>query len=93
MRSSVVTVWVLAFIRMAVEAEHSTLEWKGSNNAADVKIAVLNYSFLANLQKENGRMDPSKAVAAYTRSDAGAGHGEAAKLPSDLRTPGALSVS
>ena len=35
-------------------------------------------------------MDHDKAVAAYTRSDAGAGHGEAAKLPSDLRTPAAL---
>ncbi|EJT51638.1 hypothetical protein A1Q1_07050 [Trichosporon asahii var. asahii CBS 2479] len=30
------------------------------------------------------------AVAAYSRSDAGAGHGEAAILPSDLRTPAAL---
>ncbi|WRT68245.1 uncharacterized protein IL334_005221 [Kwoniella shivajii] len=34
-----------------------------------------------------GRMDPSKAVAAYSRSDAGAGHGDSAILPSDLRTP------
>ncbi len=32
-------------------------------------------------------------VAAYTRSDAGAGLGAAAKLPSDLRTPTALVVS
>ncbi|KAL1408742.1 actin cytoskeleton and mitosis protein [Vanrija albida] len=38
----------------------------------------------------NRRMDHSKAVAAYTRSDAGAGHGAAVKLPSDLRTPQAL---
>lgn len=38
-------------------------------------------------------MDHSKAVAAYTRSDAGAGHGDAVKLPSDLRTPQALVVS
>ncbi|KAL7423449.1 actin cytoskeleton and mitosis protein [Cryptotrichosporon argae] len=38
----------------------------------------------------NRRMDHSKAVAAYTRSDAGAGHGTAAILPSDLRTPAAL---
>nr|XP_018261336.1 uncharacterized protein I303_05773 [Kwoniella dejecticola CBS 10117]OBR83494.1 hypothetical protein I303_05773 [Kwoniella dejecticola CBS 10117] len=37
-----------------------------------------------------GRMDPSKAVAAYSRSDAGAGHGDSAILPSDLRTPGTL---
>ncbi|WVQ82032.1 hypothetical protein IAT38_004160 [Cryptococcus sp. DSM 104549] len=41
--------------------------------------------------KENTRrIDHSKAVAAYTRSDAGAGHGAAAILPSDLRTPEAL---
>ncbi|ODO06556.1 hypothetical protein I350_03911 [Cryptococcus amylolentus CBS 6273] len=33
------------------------------------------------------RMDPAKAVAAYSRSDAGAGHGDSAILPSDLRTP------
>lgn len=39
------------------------------------------------------RIDHDKAVAAYTRSDAGAGHGEAAKLPSDLRTPTALAQS
>ena len=39
---------------------------------------------------ENNRIDHAKAVAAYTRSDAGAGHGEAAKLPSDLRSPQAL---
>lgn len=32
-------------------------------------------------------------VAIYTRSDAGAGVGEAMKLPSDLRTPKALVVS
>lgn len=38
-------------------------------------------------------MDHAKAVAAYSRSDAGAGHGEAAILPSDLRTPAALVVS
>lgn len=37
-------------------------------------------------------MDPDKAVAAYTRSDAGAGHGTAAVLPSDLRTPATLVV-
>ncbi|WWC71700.1 uncharacterized protein I206_105658 [Kwoniella pini CBS 10737] len=37
-----------------------------------------------------GRMDPSKAVAAYSRSDAGAGHGDSAILPSDLRTPATL---
>ncbi|KAE8542713.1 hypothetical protein D1P53_001495 [Cryptococcus gattii VGV] len=36
------------------------------------------------------RMDPAKAVAAYSRSDAGAGHGTAAILPSDLRTPQTL---
>ncbi|OXG49344.1 nuclear export factor [Cryptococcus neoformans] len=36
------------------------------------------------------RMDPAKAVAAYSRSDAGAGHGTAAILPSDLRTPRTL---
>ncbi|CAK9782810.1 hypothetical protein CC85DRAFT_312724 [Cutaneotrichosporon oleaginosum] len=36
------------------------------------------------------RIDHSKAVAAYTRSDAGAGHGTATILPSDLRTPSAL---
>lgn len=35
-------------------------------------------------------MDPAKAVAAYSRSDAGAGHGTAAILPSDLRTPRTL---
>jgi hypothetical protein len=38
------------------------------------------------------KMDVEKAVAAYTRSDAGAGHGESAILPSDLRTPMTLSV-
>jgi len=38
-------------------------------------------------------MDPEKAVAAYTRSDAGAGLGDAAILPSDLRTPTTLVVS
>ncbi|ORX38670.1 SAC3/GANP/Nin1/mts3/eIF-3 p25 family-domain-containing protein [Kockovaella imperatae] len=38
----------------------------------------------------NKRMDPAKAVAAYSRSDAGAGHGESAILPSDLRTPQTL---
>lgn len=38
-------------------------------------------------------MDHAKAVAAYTRSDAGAGMGDAAILPSDLRTPAALVVS
>ncbi|WVQ99863.1 hypothetical protein IAU59_007006 [Kwoniella sp. CBS 9459] len=38
----------------------------------------------------NKRMDPDRAVAAYSRSDAGAGHGESAILPSDLRTPGTL---
>ena len=38
-------------------------------------------------------MDPEKAVAAYSRSDAGAGHGESAILPSDLRTPTTLAVS
>lgn len=38
-------------------------------------------------------MDPRKAVAAYSRSDAGAGHGDSAILPSDLRTPGTLVVS
>ncbi|WWC90845.1 uncharacterized protein L201_005782 [Kwoniella dendrophila CBS 6074] len=37
-----------------------------------------------------GRMDASKAVAAYSRSDAGAGHGDSAILPSDLRTPQTL---
>ncbi|WVN90162.1 uncharacterized protein L203_105398 [Cryptococcus depauperatus CBS 7841] len=36
------------------------------------------------------RMDPGKAVAAYSRSDAGAGHGDSAILPSDLRTPTTL---
>ncbi|GMK59099.1 hypothetical protein CspeluHIS016_0701140 [Cutaneotrichosporon spelunceum] len=36
------------------------------------------------------RIDHAKAVAAYTRSDAGAGHGTATILPSDLRTPSAL---
>lgn len=39
------------------------------------------------------RIDPAKAVAAYSRSDAGAGHGDSAILPSDLRTPGTLVVS
>jgi hypothetical protein len=38
-------------------------------------------------------MDIDKAVAAYTRSDAGAGHGDTAILPSDLRTPATLAVS
>lgn len=38
-------------------------------------------------------MDIEKAVAAYTRSDAGAGHGDTAILPSDLRTPATLAVS
>jgi hypothetical protein len=36
------------------------------------------------------KLDPAKAVAAYTRSDAGAGHGSSAILPSDLRTPATL---
>ncbi|BEJ12802.1 hypothetical protein CspHIS471_0212620 [Cutaneotrichosporon sp. HIS471] len=36
------------------------------------------------------RIDHAKAVAAYTRSDAGAGHGTATILPSDLRAPSAL---
>ncbi|RXK40216.1 hypothetical protein M231_02490 [Tremella mesenterica] len=36
------------------------------------------------------RIDPQKAVAAYSRSDAGAGHGDSAILPSDLRTPQTL---
>ncbi|WWD18937.1 hypothetical protein CI109_103393 [Kwoniella shandongensis] len=38
----------------------------------------------------NKRMDAEKAVAAYSRSDAGAGHGDSAILPSDLRTPQTL---
>ncbi|WVR07384.1 hypothetical protein IAU60_004425 [Kwoniella sp. DSM 27419] len=38
----------------------------------------------------NKRMHPDKAVAAYSRSDAGAGHGDSAILPSDLRTPATL---
>jgi hypothetical protein len=38
------------------------------------------------------KLDPAKAVAAYTRSDAGAGHGSSAILPSDLRTPATLVV-
>ena len=42
------------------------------------------------MKGDKRRMDHARAVAAYTRSDAGAGHGEAAKLPSDLRTPQAL---
>jgi hypothetical protein len=40
-----------------------------------------------------GRIDPNKAVAAYSRSDAGAGHGDSAILPSDLRKPATLVVS
>ena len=43
-------------------------------------------------EASNKRMDPDKAVAAYSRSDAGAGHGDSAILPSDLRTPGTLVV-
>ncbi|ORY35387.1 SAC3/GANP/Nin1/mts3/eIF-3 p25 family-domain-containing protein [Naematelia encephala] len=38
----------------------------------------------------DGKFDYDKAVAAYTRSDAGAGMGSAAILPSDMRTPAAL---
>lgn len=50
-------------------------------------------SRIDDVQALNKRMDPDKAVAAYSRSDAGAGHGDSAILPSDLRTPSTLMVS
>jgi len=46
----------------------------------------------ADQQGADDKLDPAKAVAAYTRSDAGAGHGSSAILPSDLRTPATLVV-
>jgi hypothetical protein len=76
--------------------ERTTKLWESWTQGQMLWAASERYThiLLTHVQRtgDGKRIDPEKAVAAYTRSDAGAGLGDSAILPSDLRTPETLVV-